>query len=258
MSKHPQHYYENGDVILIVEDTLFRVHKQVLQLASPVFDDLFNLASSSEDNLTKVPLSAESAEEFGMFLSYLYPTSFVEINWDNVKILLHFGDKYMCNKVLLACECFLQRNIRRHPLKILLVAEEFHLKTVYREASKLVLDNFFEHQKKREFQSLSLMTREKLHLDFFKYTSSLNDVAVYWNTFKNNNYSTARIFNEICSFPLKPPSHTAGIFLSYCAGQSILTPEESRCEEYFKNFMPLDIEKHTKDPTIYPSIDIDS
>ncbi|KAI0089227.1 hypothetical protein BDY19DRAFT_944764 [Irpex rosettiformis] len=42
-SRDPRYYFDDGNVVILAEDTIFRVHKGVLSLHSGVFKDLLNL-----------------------------------------------------------------------------------------------------------------------------------------------------------------------------------------------------------------------
>lgn len=46
---HPSLWYEDGNVIIIADSTLFRVHQSMLSRRSPVFKALISLADRSDD-----------------------------------------------------------------------------------------------------------------------------------------------------------------------------------------------------------------
>ncbi|RPD57425.1 hypothetical protein L226DRAFT_554217 [Lentinus tigrinus ALCF2SS1-7] len=78
---HPDYYFEDGNLIILVENTLFRVFRSTFTRHSAVFRDLFNLprpvGGSAEglDDDNPLHFSGISAVDFERLLWILYPTS---------------------------------------------------------------------------------------------------------------------------------------------------------------------------------------
>ena len=89
--RHPEFYFPNGDVILAVKFILsqpedgprkyqiFRVHKFLLSLRSPVFSNLFAdgdgdgpESGTSYDGVPFIELPGDNPEDFALLLSCLY------------------------------------------------------------------------------------------------------------------------------------------------------------------------------------------
>jgi hypothetical protein len=74
-----QYWFEDGNIILQAENTLFRVHQSILSRQSQIFKDTFAMpqAASDEDESERVegcpviPLS-DTAEDLGHIISLLY------------------------------------------------------------------------------------------------------------------------------------------------------------------------------------------
>ncbi|KAG8686376.1 hypothetical protein FRC11_009029, partial [Ceratobasidium sp. 423] len=44
-SRDPQYYFEDGNIVLLVEDVLFKVHASLVKAESQVFQDMFAMPS---------------------------------------------------------------------------------------------------------------------------------------------------------------------------------------------------------------------
>jgi hypothetical protein len=42
-TRHGRYYFEDGNVVLLAESTLFRVHRSVMALHSEIFEDMFSM-----------------------------------------------------------------------------------------------------------------------------------------------------------------------------------------------------------------------
>ncbi|KZP20410.1 hypothetical protein FIBSPDRAFT_1022589 [Athelia psychrophila] len=71
-SRHPQYYFEDGNVVFLIEDTLYNVHRYFFARDSTHFRALF------QDTDTSHPcaMSDVSCTDFDEFLAILYPTDF--------------------------------------------------------------------------------------------------------------------------------------------------------------------------------------
>ena len=70
--KHPfSEPWEDSDLILVVEDDKFHVHRQILSIHSPVFKAMLN-SQFKEATAKEIPLPGKKASEFLDFLKQLY------------------------------------------------------------------------------------------------------------------------------------------------------------------------------------------
>lgn len=77
ITRHPDLWYDDGSVILIAEDTGFRVYRGVLARHSEVFRDTFQIPQSTAVDATEqdclvVHLSDDGAEEVTIMLNILF------------------------------------------------------------------------------------------------------------------------------------------------------------------------------------------
>ncbi|GJJ08408.1 hypothetical protein Clacol_002624 [Clathrus columnatus] len=80
--RHKNYYFDNDQVIFLVEDTLFNVHRSLLMRHSTVFKDMFEMPSgpvsgeSVEGSNDENPVRLENvrAVDFERLLSILYPS----------------------------------------------------------------------------------------------------------------------------------------------------------------------------------------
>ncbi|TFY61353.1 hypothetical protein EVJ58_g4560 [Rhodofomes roseus] len=75
--RHERYYFDDGNVIFLVEDTLYNVHRYFLKRDSPVFQTMFSQPSGtsgegeSDDN--PITLEGIKSADFANFLSCIYP-----------------------------------------------------------------------------------------------------------------------------------------------------------------------------------------
>ena len=63
--------WEDSDLVLVVEDKRFHVHRQILSLHSPVFKAMLN-SQFKEATANEIPLPGKKADEILSFLKQLY------------------------------------------------------------------------------------------------------------------------------------------------------------------------------------------
>ncbi|KAH9833512.1 uncharacterized protein C8Q71DRAFT_860308 [Rhodofomes roseus] len=77
--RHERYYFDDGNVIFLVEDTLYNVHRYFLKRDSPVFQTMFSQPSGtsgegeSDDN--PITLEGIKSADFANFLSCIYPSN---------------------------------------------------------------------------------------------------------------------------------------------------------------------------------------
>ncbi|CAG8511769.1 11785_t:CDS:1 [Acaulospora morrowiae] len=223
--KSETHFYSDGDVELVAEKITFRVHRNILELSSQFFKEMFMSAKPSAEDLVvisstgktipRIDLRDDSAQDFEKLLSFLYPNTFYEIGWDNVSSLLRLADKYIVESLTSACVAFLKRSYQEEPLQALKLAEFYHISSVYKESSKLVLDNFEQlFYEPKNLQGLSRTTQKKLKLQRQQYVEGLNKLYCVTVdrrfpplTAEHLRSNFEECVKDICTFPFQPPSY---------------------------------------------------
>ncbi|KAI0071179.1 hypothetical protein K474DRAFT_1776334 [Panus rudis PR-1116 ss-1] len=84
LSHHPEYYFEDGNLVILVENILFRVFRSTFTRHSSTFSDLFDLPQPSDNELliegasdaNPVTLSGVSATDFERLLWILYPPTY--------------------------------------------------------------------------------------------------------------------------------------------------------------------------------------
>ena len=69
--------WKKSDLVLVVENTEFRVHRSNLVLQSPVFETMVN-GDFKEAKQHRIALSDESATDILQFLKLLYPKNLIQ------------------------------------------------------------------------------------------------------------------------------------------------------------------------------------
>ncbi|RIA86336.1 BTB/POZ domain-containing protein [Glomus cerebriforme] len=154
-----KHNYSDGDVIIKVDSILFKVHRNILSLASTTFSDMFTNAISYNQSIPEITLENESETNFENLLSFIYPKDYIAIDWDNVEEMFRISHKFTINSVFTAAKVFLTNKFEENPLLALYLSEKYEFKELFKEASKLVLNNFYVHKKSPLFTKLSINTK---------------------------------------------------------------------------------------------------
>ncbi|RIA84431.1 BTB/POZ domain-containing protein [Glomus cerebriforme] len=192
------HYYPDGDIIIIVNSTIFKVHKIILKLTSTVFNDMFtDIKPDNDQNIPKITLENESDSAFEDLLSFIYPTNYFVIDWTNIIEIFRISDKFMINFCFDAAENFLENNFSKDPVLALYLSEKYELKELFKKASKLVLDNFYIHRESPDFIKLNIKTRLALiekHHDYLTVLYVNKNIYIEGKTYQeffDENSSTA-------------------------------------------------------------------
>ena len=101
--------WDYSDVVLVVEDKEFHVHRCILSLQSPVFNAMFN-GSFKDSTQEKIELKDDKHETMFLFLQLLYPPNMLDenngkalINNENVLSIAELADKYGAKNVIKQC-----------------------------------------------------------------------------------------------------------------------------------------------------------
>ncbi|RIA90764.1 hypothetical protein C1645_822987 [Glomus cerebriforme] len=204
-------------------------------------NDMEDIATSYTNELHELPrinITDTSSLAFENFLSFIYPQKFVSITWDNIEEFCQIGDKYEFNSVLEAAEKFLNPHFHENPLLSLVLSDRYHFKLIFKESSKLVLNELQEYQIDKWYETFF----EKYHLfnnnnNTISLPSKSMDIILkclleFWNDYING------IWPSECDYRF---------FNDYLAEQFV---------GHFGDFEPLNHEKSKKDPDHYMFIEL--
>jgi len=149
-----------SDVVLVVEDQKFHVHRSTLSMWSPVFETMFT-SQFKERSMYEIPLPGKKASEIKELLLIIY-SAVSERGWNTVTnkncyFLFELADEYQMDLIKQRCEDFLVAEISELSycgdntfLDHLTLAQTHKLEkvveTIITKASKLQLDKFKEHE----------------------------------------------------------------------------------------------------------------
>ena len=122
--------WEFSDVVLVVEEEKFHVHRCVLAMWSPVFSKMFT-AQFKEQTADEIPLPGKKATEIKELLQVIYPSIGKQVHEVNYLFLLNLAKEYMMTKLTKMCESFLIGRLSGwnfHCLTLLDVAQVYELK----------------------------------------------------------------------------------------------------------------------------------
>ena len=142
-----------SDVILLVEDQKFYVHRYTLAMWSPVFEKMFS-SEFKEKNLCEIPLPGKKASEIKELLLVIYPTvsgkAWKTITNGNCYFLAKLAHEYQMDAISQRCEDVLVKLISSKSgnsfLDDLTFAQTYKLekllKTIINKARELRLQDF--------------------------------------------------------------------------------------------------------------------
>ena len=98
--------WELSDVVLVVQEDRFHVHRCILGMWSEVFSTMFT-SQFKEKTAEEVPLPGKKSVEIKEMLLVIYPTSAKQIDESNYAFLLDLAKEYMMAKITEKCESYL-------------------------------------------------------------------------------------------------------------------------------------------------------
>lgn len=98
--------WQFSDVVLVVEEERFHVHRNILGMWSEVFTTMFT-SGFKEKTTREVPLPGKRSSQIKEMLLVIYPTSAKPINQENYGFLLDLAKEYMMRNLTGKCEKFL-------------------------------------------------------------------------------------------------------------------------------------------------------
>ena len=123
-----------SDVVLVVEDQKFHVHRSFLAVWSPVFEKMFT-SEFKEKNNDEIPLPGKKASEIKQLLCMLYPSSEeIQVTKENCYFLLELADEYQIESIVEKCQSFMvfmvKEKMEDDVLAMLIYGQEYQLKTL--------------------------------------------------------------------------------------------------------------------------------
>ena len=98
--------WQFSDVVLVVEEDRFHVHRCMLGMWSEVFTTMFT-SQFKEKTAKEIPLPGKKSAEIREMLLVIYPTSAKPISESNYAFLLDLAKEYMMAKLTEKCETYL-------------------------------------------------------------------------------------------------------------------------------------------------------
>lgn len=98
--------WASNDVVFIVEEQRFHVHRWILTWWSPVFDKMFS-SNFAEKTKTEIALPGKKSVEFQELMAMVYSLAERPMTIENCFFLLKLADEYQMEFLLQKCEDFL-------------------------------------------------------------------------------------------------------------------------------------------------------
>ena len=98
--------WEHSNVVVVVQEDRFHVHRCILGMWSEVFTTMFT-SQFKEKTAKEIPLPGKKSAEIKEMLLVIYPTSAKPICESNYAFLLDLAKEYMMAKLTEKCETYL-------------------------------------------------------------------------------------------------------------------------------------------------------
>jgi len=140
-----------SDVVLVVEDNRFHVHRSTLSMWSPVFERMFS-CGNMERNANEITLPGKKAHEIKDMLLAIYPTS-KPISEENCYYLLSLAQEYQMEQLTERCETYLLQREKTpfQAIDFLVIAHSFNMAELRRQcieiAKHMSLSELRKHEK---------------------------------------------------------------------------------------------------------------
>ena len=143
-----------SDVVLVVEDQKFHVHRSTLAFWSPVFEKMF-MSDFKEKGNDEISLPGKKASEIKQLLHMMYPSLEEKpVTKSNCYFLLELAHEYQIESIAQKCEAFMVTVVKAKQendvIAMLIYGQKYHLKslitTCIYEARLLTLKQLKEHK----------------------------------------------------------------------------------------------------------------
>ena len=123
-----------SDVVLVVEDQKFHVHRSFLAVWSPVFEKMFT-TEFKEKNNDEIPLPEKKGSQIKQLLCMLYPSSEEkQVTEENCYFLLELAHEYQIESIVEKCQSFMvfmvKEKMEDDVLAVLIYGQKYQLKTL--------------------------------------------------------------------------------------------------------------------------------
>ncbi|XP_022796462.1 uncharacterized protein LOC111334904 [Stylophora pistillata] len=155
--------WEDSDLVLVVEDEKFHVHRQILSIHSPVFKAMLT-TKFKEATAKEIPLPGKKANEVSDFLKQMYLKESDGVTLTKAEHLLKLADEYQTKSVFDLCVNYLRtlQRSKHNAIRILfltnvtiMVREDERLDSVRSECYNLIENMALKKISKNEyFQNL--------------------------------------------------------------------------------------------------------
>ena len=184
--KGDPHYFSKPwkltDVILLVEEEKFHVHRAVLALSSPVFEKMFS-SEFQEKGKNEVTLPDKKASEVEELLLMLYPSvAEKQITEENCYFLVNLANEYQIEAIVQRCENFMVELVKTRPkdcIIAMIFAEKYELaklkkagieQAYYLTLEELKNDKMYNQMEKKDLMDImeGIMLRQDKELEKFQ------------------------------------------------------------------------------------------
>ncbi|KAK2573983.1 BTB and MATH domain-containing protein 38 [Acropora cervicornis] len=165
-ASYPPHFAEPwkfSDVVLVVEDQRFHVHRGTLAFWSPVFEKMLS-AEFKEKNNDEILLPGKKASEFEVMLQMMYPSLEEKlVTKVNCYFLFELAHEYQIEAITQKCVNLMVSMIkdRREDdvLGMLIYAQKYQIKSLISkcifEARRLTLEELTNHEMRDQIEANS-------------------------------------------------------------------------------------------------------
>ena len=149
-----------SDLVLVVEDQKFHVHRGILALWSPVFEKTFT-SEFKEKNIEEIPLPGKKAREIQTLLLMMYPSvEEKQVTKANCYFLFELAHEYQIESIARKCEAqmasMVKKRMENDVLAMLIYGQKYELKTLIstciHEARHLTLLELKTHKRRLEIE----------------------------------------------------------------------------------------------------------
>ena len=161
---HPPDFsapWKFSDVVLIVEDQKFHVHRSTLAFWSPVFEKMFT-TDLKEKNSDEIPIPEKKASEFKELLQMMYPSLEEKLlTTRNCYFLFELAHEYQIESISQKCEALMvsmvKNRIEKDVLAMLVYGQKYQMKTLIStciyEARRLKLKELKQHRLRDQIEA---------------------------------------------------------------------------------------------------------
>ena len=149
-----------SDVVLVVEDQKFYVHRSTLAYWSPVFEKMF-ISDFKEKSNDEIPLPGKKASEIKQLLYMMYPSLEEKpVTKSNCYFLFELAHEYQIEAIAQKCEALMVYMVKQRTendvLAMLIYGQKYQLKSLIStcicEAQRLTLKELKQHKRRDEVE----------------------------------------------------------------------------------------------------------